>query len=276
MKARTTYWMALAVLQLLAVGAPLGAAPPRTIPALREWTDAQGSYVFGANTRIVIDSASAESVSATASALAADLLALTGFSIPVVVDTVPQPGDMALALGSSDSSIGDEGYLLTVTDHISIAGQTDAGVFYGTRSVLQMLRQGFEIHAGGGRDWPDYPERALMVDVGRKFFSLAFLERHVKELAYLKLNYLHLHLSDQFANGYGFRLESSSHPEITSAGHYSKADVASLIALARTYHVTVVPEIDVPAHAAALLASHPALALPGRPDELDLSKRDLE
>ena len=271
MKARTTYWTALFVLQWCAFVAPVDAAQPRTIPAFREWTDGQGSYIFGANARIVVGRASAENVSATASALAADLLALTGLTVPVVVDTVPQPGDIALALGSSDSAIGAEGYVLTVTDRISIQGQTDAGVFYGTRSVLQMLRQGFEIHAGAARDWPDYPERALMVDVGRKFYSLAFLERHVKELAYLKLNYLHLHLSDQWANGYGFRLESSSHPEITSAEHYSKADIASLIALARTYHVTVVPEIDVPAHVTALLAPHPTLALPGRPDKLDLS-----
>jgi hexosaminidase len=256
---------------VFALAAGVQAAQPHTIPALREWTEAQGSYVFGANARIVIDKASAESVSATASAFAADLLALTGVAVPVVVDTVPQPGDLTLALGSNDSSIGEEGYLLTVTDRISIQGHTDAGVFYGTRSVLQMLRQGFEIHAGTARDWPDYSERALMVDVGRKFFSLAFLERHVKELAYLKLNYLHLHLSDQYGNGYGFRLESASHPEITSAQHYSKADLANLIALARTYHVTVVPEIDVPAHATALLAPHPSLALPGRPDKLDLS-----
>jgi hexosaminidase len=271
MKARTTYWMALLALQWFAFAAPVEAAQPHTIPALREWSDAQGSYVFGANARIVIDAASAESVSATASVFAADLLSLTGFTLPVLVDTVPQPGDITLALGANDSAIGEEGYLLTVADHISIQGRTDAGVFYGTRSVLQMLRQGFEIHAGSARDWPDYPERALMVDVGRKFFSLAFIERHVKELAYLKLNYLHLHLSDQWANGYGFRLESASHPEITSAGHYGKADIANLIALARTYHVTVVPEVDVPAHATALLAPHPTLALPGRPDKLDLS-----
>ncbi len=268
---RTPCRTALLVLPLVALVMPVEAAQPHTIPALREWTDAQGSYLFGANARIAIDPASAESVSATASALAADLQALTGFTVPVVVDTVPQAGDITLALGSNDGSIGQEGYLLTITDHISIQGRTDAGVFYGTRSVLQMLRQGFEIHAGAARDWPDYSERALMVDVGRKFFPLAFLERHVKELAYLKLNYLHLHLSDQWADGYGFRLESSSHPEITSAGHYSKADIANLIALARTYHVTVVPEIDVPAHAMALLAFHPTLALPGRPDKLDLS-----
>ncbi len=272
MKARTTYWTALPVLSLFAFVAPVQAVQPHTIPALREWTDAQGSYVFGANARIVIDKASAENAYATASAFAADLQALTGFTVPVFVDTVPQSGDITLALGSHDPSIGDEGYFLTVTDQISIQARTDAGVFYGTRSVLQMLRQGFEIHAGAARDWPDFPERALMVDVGRKFFSLAFLERHIEELAYLKLNYLHLHLSDQYGNGgYGFRLESASHPEITSAQHYSKADLANLIALARTYHVTVVPEIDVPAHATALLAPHPSLALPGRPDKLDLS-----
>ncbi len=252
----------------LLAGQPVHAEKPWTIPALREWSDVAGSYSFGTGTRIVLDPSSAAGIAASALLFRSDLLALTGLEAPIVTSASAQAGDIFLALGAADPAIGEEGYLLTVADHLTIRAQTDTGVFYGTRSVLQMLRQGFVIGAGTARDWPDFKERALMVDVGRKYFSVAFLQRHIKDLAYLKLNYLHLHLSDN----QGFRLESSSHPEITSAQHYSKTEMADLIALANAHHVMIVPEIDVPAHSAAILAPHPDLALPGVWGRLDLSQ----
>jgi Glycosyl hydrolase family 20, catalytic domain/F5/8 type C domain len=97
----------------------------------------------------------------------------------------------------------------------------------------------------------------MMVDVGRKYFTVAWLREHIKELAYLKLNYLHLHLSDNL----GFRLESATHPEVVSAQHYTKQEIADLVALAARYHVTIVPEIDMPGHMDQILASHPDLKL---------------
>jgi len=255
---------------LLAVAAqPAHGAAPRTIPALREWTDTSGSYVFGETTQIILEEADAAQLSDAASTLAQDLLDLTGYSIPVVIGiSNAQTGDIYLTLGATDPALGQEGYLLEVSDQFRIRAPTETGVFYGTRSLLQMLRQGYEIPGGTARDWPDYPERGLMVDLGRKYFSMPFLRRHIKELAYLKLNYFHLHLSDTF----GFRLESARHPEITSPQHYSKADIQALLALAASYHVMLVPEIDLPAHATALLAAHPELQLPGHPDKLDLGQ----
>jgi hexosaminidase len=128
-----------------------------------------------------------------------------------------------------------------------------------------MLKQGPTIQAGTARDWPDFAERGLMLCM-ETYYSLPFLERHIKDLAYLKLNYLHLHLSDNQE----FRLESSSHPEIVAPQYYSKTEITDLIELAREYHVTIVPEIDVPAHSGAILATHSDLALQGHPDMLDL------
>lgn len=263
-------WVAALITFLLhAFALSAQAAQPKTIPALKEWTDTSSAYLFVANAQIVLDEAYASQLSDAASIFANDLLDLTGYSIPIVVGlSNAKAGDIYLTLGATDSSIGQEGYLLSAADRMTISAQTDTGVFYGTRSVLQMLRQGFEIQGGAARDWPDYPERGLMVDLGRKFFSIQFLQRHIKELAYLKLNYFHFHLSDTF----GFRLESSSHPEITSADHYSTADIQALLALAQSYHVMIVPEIDVPAHSTAILAPHPDLQLPGHPDEMDLGK----
>ncbi|MGD0046950.1 MAG: family 20 glycosylhydrolase [Bryobacteraceae bacterium] len=255
----------LMTIELCPLVQPARAAQPWTIPALREWTDAAGSYTFGAGTRIVVDPASANDLSTTASTFGGELAVLTGMTVPVVIGASPQPGDISLALGATDSTIGEEGYLLTVADRIAISAQTDAGVFYGTRSVLQMLKQGLTIQAGTVRDWPDFSERGLMLNM-EAYYSLPFLERHIKDLAYLKLNYLHLHLSDNQE----FMLESSSHPEIVAWQHYSKAEMTDLIELAREYHVTIVPEIDVPAHAQAILTPHPDLALPGSPDKVDL------
>jgi len=256
----------LIVFQLGALAQPVRAEQPWTIPAIQEWAEAPGSYTFGAGARIVLDPASSSQISTTAFTFRGELAVLTGLTVPVVVGASPQTGDISLSLGAADSTIGEEGYLLTVADRITISALTDAGVFYGTRSVLQMLKQGLTIQAGAARDWPDFPERGLMLCV-ETFYSLPFLERHIKDLAYLKLNYLHLHLSDNQE----FMLESSSHPEIVAYQHYTKAEMTDLIELAREYHVMIVPEIDVPAHVQAMLAPHPELALQGKPDKMDLS-----
>jgi hexosaminidase len=262
----TVFTAALIMSPLGGLVQPARAAQPWTIPALQEWTDAAGSYTFGAGTRIVLETSSASQLATTASTFRGELAVLTGVTVPVVTGASPQAGDISLALGAADSTIGEEGYLLTIADRITINARTDAGVFYGTRSVLQMLKQGLTIQAGTARDWPDFSERGLMLCV-ETFYSLPFLERHIKDLAYLKLNYLHLHLSDN----QGFMLESGSHPEIVAYQHYTKAQMRDLIELAREYHIMIVPEIDVPAHAQAMLAPHPSLALPGNPDKMDLS-----
>ena len=96
-----------------------------------------------------------------------------------------------------------------------------------------------------------------MVDNGRKYYTIAWLQNHIKELAYLKMNYFHLHLSDDS----GFRLQSTVHPEIMSVQYYTRAEIDALQVLAAKYHVTIVPEIDMPAHMSVILANHPELWL---------------
>ncbi|MFD7026847.1 family 20 glycosylhydrolase [Streptomyces sp. NPDC059917] len=254
--------LALAALAVPATATPATAAPaaaaaaepPRTIPALRQWTAGSGAYTFTAASRIVVDPASADGLLDEARTLAEDLEALAGRPVAVVTGAAAT-GDIALALG--DATLPAEGYRMTVAATLSLRAGTDAGAFYGTRSVLQLLRQSSSIPAGTAVDWPSKAERGLMIDQGRKFFTVEWVEQHIKELAYLKLNYFHFHLSDTF----GFRLESATHPEIVSADHYSKQDVADLIALGQKYHVTIVPEIDTPGHMNPILAAHPELKL---------------
>ncbi|WP_041540502.1 family 20 glycosylhydrolase [Catenulispora acidiphila] len=220
---------------------------PQTIPAVRTWSAGSGSFSWSTASRVVINPTYASQLQGDANTFAADLSALEGRTVGVAQGTAG-PGDIALNLGGSQPT---EGYTMTVGSSISIQGSTTTGEFWGTRSVLQLLHQGSTIAAGTATDSPDKSERGLMLDTGRRFFDVAFVENQIREMSYLKMNYLHLHLSDT----YGFRLESTTHPEITSAQHYSKQDIAAIIALAKQYHVTVVPEIDLPGHMDAILSA---------------------
>ncbi|MEU0096455.1 discoidin domain-containing protein [Kribbella sp. NPDC006257] len=243
-----------------ATAAPAATNPkPLTIPALQEWTGGTGSYIFGSGTRIVRATTDAATLATTSQVFADDVKALTGRTLTQVsgTSTDVRAGDIYLALGSTDSGLGAEGYALSVTDKISITARDDKGAFYGTRTVLQLLKQSNSIPQGTARDWALKPERGLMVDNGRKYFTPQWLRDHVKELAYLKLNYFHLHLSDNK----GFRIESTKHPEYVSADHLSKQEVTDLIALAAKYKVTIVPEFDAPGHMDTILAKHADLKL---------------
>ncbi|MFD9301340.1 family 20 glycosylhydrolase [Streptomyces sp. NPDC060048] len=271
--------LAVAALSLPGTGAsataagPLPAAAaagaPQTVPALRQWTAATGTYGFTSSSRIVVDPAYTTQLADEAATFAEDLGALAGRTVAVATGSA-SPGDIRLSLG--DASLPAEGYRMTVGQSVSLQAATDTGAFNGTRTVLQLLHQSASVPAGTAVDWPTKAERGLMIDQGRKFFTVDWVKQHVKELAYLKLNYFHFHLSDTF----GFRLESATHPEIVSADHYSKQDIADLVALGQKYHVTIVPEIDTPGHMNQILAAHPELKLKSSsgavsPDFIDLS-----
>jgi hexosaminidase len=241
-----------------AAAAPVNAAPV-TVPALQQWTGGTGAYSFTPATRIVTDPHDRQALATTSAAFADDLAALTGHHVQQKTGAAAstRPGDIFLTRHAADPALGDEGYALEVTDRLTVTAPTDAGAFYGTRTILQLLHQSTSIPRGTATDWPAKAERGLMIDDGRKFFTAAWLRDHVKELAYLKLNYLHLHLSDNL----GFRIESDRHPEYVSPEHLTKKEVRDLIALAGRYHVTVVPEFDAPGHLDTVLAQHPDLKL---------------
>lgn len=244
---------------LWAAPATSAATAPRTIPALREWRAAPGSFELRGSSSILFEGRAGRPLRSEATLLARDLERLTGRRTPVLSsDTAaPEPGDIELRLGSPDRRLGREGYRLDVGTVLRIEARAVAGAFYGTRTVLQLLRRGGAIPAGRARDWPRYPERGLMIDNGRRYFSPAWIKRRIRELAYLKLNQLHLHFSDNE----GFRVESESHPEIVSRPYLTKRQVEAIVQLGRRHHVRVIPEIDMPGHLRAALAAHPELQL---------------
>ena len=223
------------------------AAMPRTIPALQEWEGTGGAFEINTTTRIAVTEAGLKDV---ADLFVDDVEEVSGQRLRVVGN--PRRGDIVLGLGAEE--LPSDGYELTVTpDRVTVTAPTDTGVFLGTRTVLQLLVQDTRLPVGVARDWPRHPERGLMVDIGRKHLSVEWLEQHIRELAWLKMNVLHLHLSDNL----GFRVESDLHPEIVSEQHLTKEQVRHLLAVAERHHVTVIPEIDMPGHMEHILAAHP-------------------
>ncbi len=268
---------------------PLGLFPnatPAVIPALREWTGASGYFTLDASSRIALDPAAAPTLQTTAQVFQSDLQLVTGRTLPIVTDPSHVAGDFYLTLDASDPQLGAEGYRFTIGDTALISAADPTGVFYGTRTALQILTQESEHDAmpkGMARDYPAYGERAFMLDVGRTFFSLGILEDYVRLMSWYKLNDFHLHLNDNenyvgsapnWTQKYAaFRLSSDKFKGLAAKdGSYTEQDMRKLQDLAARYHVTITPEIDTPAHSLAFTQYRPDLASPKySKDLLDLS-----
>jgi hexosaminidase len=232
---------------------------PKTIPSVREWHEwgtGGAAFHLTSQARITVPAGASQSITGTANVLANDLQALLGTK-PPILEGDAAAGDISLDAALEDAALGPEGYVLLIDDRVRIHGRSDAGTFWGTRTLLQLLAQSKEhtLENAAARDEPSHAERGFMIDNGRAYFSPAWLKAQIKQLAYLKLNLFHWHLTDSE----GFRIESKTHPEIVSAQHLTLKEVAEIVALAQDYHVEIVPELDVPGHMDAVLARHPEL-----------------
>ncbi len=228
---------------------------PATIPALRVWHGSHGYFSLSDRSRILVADGS---LSGTARLLGAELRALTKRRIDVAgARTTPSPGDVVLELARTARRLGSEGYELHVGRVVTLSAPSVTGVFYGTRTLLQLLTGGRRVPRGVAEDWPHYPDRGLMLDLGRRVYPTGWIESEVRQMAYLKLNVLHLHLTDDQRWG----IASSTHPEVVSPHALTKPDVRQILQTAARYHVVVVPEIDMPGHFGAFLAKHPELEL---------------
>lgn len=267
--------VSLALAPVTGSASSLAAQRPWTIPALREWRPGAGHFELGTPTRILVRPGQWKSLAREARVFAADLRALTGRGARVVVAMrQPRRGEILLRLGAGDRQLGREGYRLKVGAAVVIAGNSGAGVLYGTRSLLQLLRQAprpsYRLSAGVARDWPRYPERGLMLDNGRKHFSYDWIAARIKDLAYLKLNYLHLHFTDD----QGWRIESAARPRVHSDVHITKEQVRRLVALGKRYHVKIIPEVDLPGHMQEALRNYPQFQLKDAAGQAAANKLD--
>ncbi|PXX68488.1 hexosaminidase [Nocardia tenerifensis] len=228
---------------------------PRTLPSLKAWSPGGASFSLGAHARVVYTQ---DVLRSTAMDFAESLRAFTGSDIVAQAGESAGPGDIVLRTGSVPNAPETaEAYQISSGETLDLLGADTAGAYYAASSALQLLRQRPVIPGGTVTDWPQYRERGLMLDVGREFMPVELLRAQIRRMGYLKLNLLHLHLSDT----YGFRLDSERHPEITAAQHYSRQDIRDLVDYAARHQVEIVPEVDFPGHMNGILAAHPDLKL---------------
>ena len=247
-----------------------GANPqPFVIPTLREWHGDQGYFLLTPAARIVINAANKSALQKAADILQRELKEQSGINLKTITGK-PRKGDIFLTLDEKDNAIGEEGYYFNVGSFIRISALKYQGLFWGTRTLLQLLEHKKSIPHGIARDYPEFKVRGFVLDDGRKFFSLQFLRDYVKLMSYYKMNDFQIHLNDNgfkkyFNNNWdstysAFRLENTTYPGLTAKdGSYTKQEFIALQQLADDYAVRIIPEIDVPAHALAFTKVVPAI-----------------
>ena len=224
-----------------------------------------------------------------ATMLAGRLSTPTGFRL-----NVQRQGQIQLRINSkADTAIGKEGYRLDVTSQgVRLSANEPAGLFYGIQTLLQLFPPAIESKtrvkntawtapAVRITDYPRFAWRGVMLDVSRHFFAKEDVKRYIDRMARYKYNVFHWHLTDDN----GWRIEIKSLPKLTQVGacrvprygkwglyeapkpgesatdcgFYTQDDIREIVAYAAERHMTVLPEIDVPGHSMAAIASYPEL-----------------
>ena len=242
---------------------------PFVIPELKQWTGKDGNFIPGKDARLVCTSQNPELLR-IAKMFADDYRQMFGQTLSVVQGKAAS-GDFVLAL-STDKKLGEEGYAIKITDRVAASAPTTTGLYWSTRTLLQLAEQNQErsLPQGVIRDYPDYPLRGFMIDCGRKFIPMSYLQDLVKIMAYYKMNTLQVHLNDNGFKQYfehnwdktyaAFRLESDTYPGLAARdGSYSKKEFIDFQKQAASNFVEIIPEIDVPAHSLALTHYKPEI-----------------
>jgi hexosaminidase len=247
----------------------------------------RGVFELRADTPIGADSA----LIPAARLLAASLAPATGFTLPVSQPAAERAGGIRLQLDASLERLGQEGYSLEVTpQRVLIRAFGAPGAFYATQTLRQLLppaiyskqpRPGvsWRIPCVRIEDQPRFAWRGALIDVARHFMPKETILKFIDLLAIHKMNSLQLHLTDD----QGWRIEIKRYPKLTEigsirketrvghereargfdgkphGGYYSQADIREIVEYARLRHVRLVPEIEMPGHAQAAIASYPEL-----------------
>ncbi|MER6343183.1 beta-N-acetylhexosaminidase [Streptomyces sp. NPDC001532] len=255
--------------------APAGARPlGQVVPAPASVDPGGSPYRITDGTRIRVDGS--REVRRVGEYLADILRPSTGYRLPVTGH-----GTGGIRLRLADGPYGTEGYRLdSGRSGVTLTAAEPAGLFHGVQTLRQLLPAAVEkdtvqpgpwLVAGGTvKDTPRYSWRGAMLDVSRHFFTVGEVKRYIDELALYKFNKLHLHLSDD----QGWRIAIDSWPRLAPyggstevgggpGGHYTKDDYREIVRYAASRHLEVVPEIDMPGHTNAALASYAELNCDG-------------
>ena len=255
---------------------------PQEIVLARDTTP----FIIDRSTTIVYP-ATNEKMHRTADFLATFIKEMTGTEVRVS-DKEKSSNAIILAV---DSTMGHpEGYKLQITpEKVLLTGGSEAGVFYGIQTIhkaLPILKDGkvaAALPAGTVTDFPRFRYRGFMIDVGRHFFPVSYLKQMIDLMALHNINYFHWHLTED----QGWRIEIKKYPKLTEigskrdstiidwetkkfdgkphSGFYTQDEAREIVRYAADRFITVVPEIDLPGHTTAALASYPELGCTGGP-----------
>lgn len=267
----------LATIGLLLSMPPALATDINIIPQPLKTEVAAGSFTLNAKTRILCSPALQQEACYLQQALHQSTL------LPLNIGQ-GKPAKNTISLSVDTVAVGHaEGYVLKVsTDRIEILARQPQGAFYAIQSLLQLMPH--EVYAATpqtGVSWtvpsvsiedePTWSWRGLMLDVSRYFHDAEFLRKYIDMMATYKLNVLQLHLVDDA----GWRLEIKKYPLLTEigawagddvhrlGGFYTQDEMRQLVAYAQVRGVTIVPEIEFPAHLLSAIAAYPWLSCKG-------------
>ncbi len=253
------------------------AEEPSIIPLPQQLLVKEGTFSIDSSTRVCLSGENRE-LRSSAEHFASLIRQSSGIELPI--DQLASCKDQvnAVLLVLDDRGLGAEGYELVVGENgIKITARTSQGIFYGLQSVRQLLPpqvespeqvKGLELLVPFVqiKDRPRYAWRGLMLDESRHFFGKAYVKKLLEQMAALKMNVFHWHLTD----APGWRLEVKKYPKLTSIGgvgnksdptaptaFYSQDDVREIIVYAAERHIQVLPEIDMPGHATAANRAYP-------------------
>jgi hexosaminidase len=273
---------------------------PAVIPQPEKMKVSQGVFHIGRGTRIMVDGSSG----ATGEYLADRLRASTGCPFEISTNGEWNRKGRIEIRTNAEAGLGAEGYRLDVgLDSAVISAPTQAGLFYGVQTLLQLLPpEVFGSKTASNIDWkipcveiedrPRFPWRGFMLDVCRHFYDKEQVKRVLDAMALHKLNTFHWHLVDD----QGWRIEIKKYPKLTEVGawrpgigfdldpkasgaydakgryggYYTQDDIREVVAYAASRHITVVPEIEMPGHATAALAAYPEFSCTGGPFTMPL------
>ena len=244
--------------------------PPENIgvnilPSPQQFELKEGKFLFDASTGVFADSVFFE-------------------QIPYLKSISSQPlnGESTTIALLYEGAFSDEEYILDISeDTIAISATTSEGIIRGIQTLRQLLplqKKSAYIPALSIHDYPRFSWRGMLLDCSRHFMEKDFVKRYIDLLALHKMNVLHWHLTED----QGWRIEIEQYPKLTEigawrtqkdgsiyGGFYTKEDIREIVAYAKERHITVVPEIELPGHSLAALASYPQLSCTGGPFEVE-------
>ena len=230
-----------------------------------------------------------EKMKRNAEFLASYIKEVAGTQVKVSSETA---ASNCIMLETDTTLTNKEGYEMDINaDRVIIKGGSEAAVFYGIQTLHKALpitngQTLASLPAGTINDWPEFSYRGFLVDVGRHFFSVDYLKEVIDMLALHNINYFHWHLTED----QGWRIEIKKYPKLTEigshrketivapgsdqfdntpvSGYYTQEEAKEIVRYAAERYITVIPEIDMPGHMLATLASYPELGCTGGPYEV--------